>query len=226
MPKLTTKEVLNNSQNKNVKVNCLGCKRNTNHVVVTSLDISSESSSNDYDFWGAESHQIVRCLGCGTLSFRVTSMNSEDTDYDEEEGGIVHFVTESLFPIRSIGRSGLKDAALLPVNIQRIYEETISAMNNSQPVLAGIGIRAIVETVCKNKKSNGNNLSEKIDGLASLGLLTSDSVAILHKIRSLGNDAAHEVKPHKPEQLALAMDVCEHLLLGVYLLPLYASQTL
>ena len=212
MPKLTTKEVLNNSQNKNVKVNCLGCKRNTNHVVVTSLDISSESSSNDYDFWGAESHQIVRCLGCGTLSFRVTSMNSEDTDYDEEEGGIVHFVTESLFPIRSIGRSGLKDAALLPVNIQRIYEETISAMNNSQPVLAGIGIRAIVETVCKNKKSNGNNLSEKIDGLASLGLLTSDSVAILHKIRSLGNDAAHRADSKSRKDLIFHLKVLENLI--------------
>jgi hypothetical protein len=45
------------------------------------------------------------------------------------------------------------------------------------------------------------------------------------KIRTLGNDAAHEVKPHKPKQLSLALDVCEHLMKGVYLLPHYAEET-
>ncbi len=224
MSKLKTTEEPNKSQNKVIEVNCLSCKRNTNHVVSTSLDIISESLSHDYDFWASESYQILRCLGCRTISFRSTSMNSEDTDYDEEENTVVNFVTELLYPKRN-GRNPLKDMALLPVNVQRIYEETIAAMNNSQPVLAGIGIRAIVETVCKNKKANGNNLLEKIDSLATLGLLTLDGAEILHKIRTLGNDAAHEVKPHKPDQLALAMDVCEHLLLGVYLLPHYATQT-
>lgn len=43
--------------------------------------------------------------------------------------------------------------------------------------------------------------------------------AILHKIRSLGNAAAHEVKPHSNKQLALAMDIIEHLLKDVYILP-------
>jgi hypothetical protein len=41
----------------------------------------------------------------------------------------------------------------------------------------------------------------------------------LHKIRTLGNAAAHEVKPHTEKQLRLAMDVIEHLLTDVYILP-------
>ncbi len=98
-------------------------------------------------------------------------------------------------------------------------------MNNEQPVLAGIGIRALVERICKDKQAPGGNLVEKINDLVKLGVLTQDGATILHKIRTLGNDAAHEVKPHKPEQLRLALDVCEHLLQGVYLLPHHAKQT-
>ena len=99
-------------------------------------------------------------------------------------------------------------------------------MNNDQPVLTGIGLRALVETICKDKKASGGNLVEKIGSLVSLGVLTADGATILHRIRTLGNDVAHEVKPHTAEQLGIALGVCEHLLQGVYLLPRHARKQL
>ena len=63
----------------------------------------------------------------------------------------------------------------------------------------------------------------KIDNLAAQHVLTTASATILHKIRSLGNAAAHEVKPHSERQLGLAMDVVEHLLKDVYILPKLAE---
>src|SRR5665213_4287430 len=78
-------------------------------------------------------------------------------------------------------------------------------MNNDQPVLTGIGLRALVETICKDKKASGGNLVEKIGSLVSLGVLTADGATILHRIRTLGNDAAHEVKPHTAEQLGICL---------------------
>jgi hypothetical protein len=68
-------------------------------------------------------------------------------------------------------------------------------------------------------------LEAKIDSLVNLGVLTSEGAIILHKVRTLGNNAAHEVKPHTSEQLNLALDVAEHLLKGVYILPYFANQT-
>jgi hypothetical protein len=41
---------------------------------------------------------------------------------------------------------------------------------------------------------------------------------VLHKLRVLGNRAAHEVAPHREDQLALAFDVIDNLLLNVYVL--------
>jgi hypothetical protein len=56
-----------------------------------------------------------------------------------------------------------------------------------------------------------------------LGILTTDSADILHELRFLGNEAAHEVKPHSEDTLKMAMDVAEHLLKTVYVLPQQAS---
>lgn len=64
--------------------------------------------------------------------------------------------------------------------------------------------------------------SKKIDSLVSASVLTPAS-AILHKIRTLGNQAAHEVKPHSDRQLSLAMNIVEHLLKDVYVLPKQAE---
>ncbi len=92
------------------------------------------------------------------------------------------------------------------------------------PVLTGIGIRAIVETVCRERSSPGRNLAEKIGGLITLNLITQTEAEILHDLRFMGNKAAHEVKAHTTEELNLAFDIVEHLLKAVYLLPEQAKR--
>jgi hypothetical protein len=50
-------------------------------------------------------------------------------------------------------------------------------MNNDQPVLTGIGIRALVETVCKDRKTKGKNLAEQIDDLVTIGALPRERLS-------------------------------------------------
>lgn len=224
MPKNSHKFTLNESAGQIVDVPCIECKRSTKHKVLVSADLTGE------DWYGQNSvqyhvhRQITQCQGCETITFRVASSNSEDLDQDED-GEFSYVETTTLYPSRNEGRSALKDSHLLPSNVRRIYEETFKAMNNDQPVLAGIGLRALIETICKDRKATGPNLVAKIDSLVKLGVLTSDGAKILHKIRTLGNDSAHEVKPHTSEHLGLALDVSEHLLQGVYVLPHLAKKT-
>lgn len=129
-----------------------------------------------------------------------------------------------LYPSRLEGRHKLDKSDLLPKEIIRIYNETHAALCNNLSVLAGIGIRALIETICKEKSAQGSNLEKKIDSLVTMGVLTPDGAEILHSLRILGNEAAHEVKPHTEITLGIAMDVVEHLLKGVYILPAVASK--
>jgi hypothetical protein len=217
---------LDKSAGRKIKVACKECAGDTNHLVLKSVDESgSEPMGIDLDYQWHVEYQIIQCQGCDTVSFRSVSTNSEDYIQTEPDGDVEHEEYEELYPSRTEGRQVLGDCNLLPNDLERIYRETIAALNNKQPVLAGIGIRAIIETVSKEKKASGANLNEKINDLVTLGVLTTEGAAILHKLRVLGNDAAHEVKEHSPIQLNLAMDVIEHLLQAVYILPFHAKKT-
>lgn len=216
---------INKRQGQNVECTCRECHRITKHEITTEATLSGASGHHDFEIYWATEYQVVQCLGCETLSFRRTNSNSEDSPIlvgpDEWEENIY----EELFPSPHKGRQSVSDADLLPDKIQRIYEETLGALNNQHGVLCGIGVRAIVETVCKDKSATGHDLYTKINSLIGLGVLTQDGADILHKLRSLGNTAAHEVRPHTPKELSLAFDVVDHLLLGVYILPEHAKRT-
>lgn len=206
---------------KQIKVACTHCAGATNHEILKSVEeMGSYERGPDHDIHWGTTNQIIKCCGCDTISFRMLNSNSDDVGPD---GEAIEY--EELYPSRTEGRQCLNDVHLLPTDLERIYRETVSALNNKQPVLAGIGIRAIIETVSKEENAEGNNLFKKINDLVTKGVLTQEGADILHKLRVLGNDAAHEVKAHKPEELNLAMDVVEHLLQAVYILPYHASRT-
>ena len=73
----------------------------------------------------------------------------------------------------------------------------------------------------RERGAKDQDLKQPIDDLVRLKVLTK----ILHKLRTLDNKAAHEAKAHSQGELALAMDVVEHLLACVYILPRRASRT-
>lgn len=218
--------IVDKSKGKSLSVACSECGRKTNHSILASAEvIGTDEFSGGYEVhWNSE-YQIIQCLGCETLSFRRASQNSEDNPVQTGPDEWEERVDEQLYPSRNEGRAPVKDSHLLPNDVERIYDETLKALNDGgQQVLAGIGIRALIETVSKERNARGNELIQKIDDLVTQGVLTRDGAAILHKLRILGNQAAHEVKPHSNDLLYLAMDVVEHLLQGVYILPYHAQR--
>lgn len=205
-----------------IVVACAACGRQTNHAILQATEEKGSDPTDDghNSFDCHAEYQIIQCGGCDTVSFRKENSNSEDTDPDGE--WIVH---EDLYPSRINNWQLIEDYHLLPNDLRRIYQETVSALNNDLPILSGIGIRAIIETVSKEKQAAGNNLARKIDDLVAKGVLTTDGATILHKIRALGNEAAHSVKAHTATEMKVAMEVVEHLLQAAYIIPYNATQT-
>ncbi len=142
----------------------------------------------------------------------------------DELGNPEFYDHEEVYPGRVAGRHKLRGSRYLPSQIISVYNEAHSALCNKLSVLAGVGIRALIEVVCKDKSAIGSNLEKQIDNLVTMGVLTKDGAEILHSLRIMGNQAAHEVKPHSEKDLNTAFDVVEHLLEGVYLLPLKAKK--
>ncbi len=194
---------------------CIECRVETVHQVITSID--SRGDIDAYSYSWVEHHQVIQCQGCKSLNFRHESSNSEDMD---EDG---HTIEVELYSPRCLLRSRLKDAHHLPWAVRSIYEEVQLALRAHQFILAGIGIRALVESVCKDRKATGN-LYNMIESLVKSGDLKRGEADILHKLRFMGNSAAHEAKPHNESDLTLSFDIVEHLLISVYLLEIRADQ--
>jgi hypothetical protein len=215
----TKKVELNKSQNSEFELPCIKCIGKTTHKVLASVDVSGVETNPDWSMHWYDAYQIAECGGCKSISFRNESYNSEDYQQISETEWIIDKL-EKLYPSRIGGRKTLENEEhYLPSPVRKIYKETLSALNNNSPVLAGIGLRALIETICKEQNAAGSNLYKKIDDLVVKQVLTPAGCRILHKIRTLGNDAAHEVRPHSEKQLGLAMDVIEHVLNDVYIMP-------
>lgn len=204
---------------------CSKCHGKTCHKVLASVDKEGKHDypSHDYEIHFETKYQVVECQGCTSISFRKNETDSEEM-LEDESGNWIPVDHEELYPSRVAGRHKLDQASLLPREVENIYNETHFALCNRQQILAGIGLRALVETICKEKQAPGKDLEKKIDSLIDLGVLTPDGAEILHSLRILGNVAAHEVKPHSEQTLGIAMDVVEHLLQGVYILPAVAEK--
>lgn len=201
------------------KFACATCAGETFHEVLTG--VLEDGATEDINFSGE--YWVIQCKGCKTLSFCHRSTTSEDLEYDEE-GDLVPSITVKLYPSRLASRKMPSWTFELPHSVYRIYEETHSALCNNELLLAGVGIRAIVEAVCKEAGLKTGNLKTKIDALKAKGIVTQDGADVLHSLRFIGNVAAHENKAHTPDELGTAFEVVDHLLLGTYVIPRRAKK--
>jgi len=218
----TIKTTIKPPGSREVWIACSLCAMVTCHQPLSLVETHDVSEDESIQVW--DEYYIVQCRGCRNVSFCIKSSCTENAIYNPRTGESELEVRTRVYPSRIAGRPGLDHVYLLPYPVNTVYTETRMALANDQPVLGGIGIRAIVETVCKDQSANGKDLMERIDDLARKGVVTPDGAKILHGLRFMGNDAAHEVKAHPEADLMTALDVVEYLLKGVYILPRLAEK--
>lgn len=209
----------NASKGEDVTIPCVKCTARTHHVVLQSVEIEARSEWTDWD----DAYRIVKCQGCKSLSFMRVYSDSESYMQVGPDDWEPNFEID-IYPSRVEGRKELDGLRYLPQKISSIYRETSRAQREGLRILVGVGIRAIVETVCKELDAKGRDLQTKIDDLASKGLVSKGNATVLHHLRVLGNKAAHEVEPHTDRQLMLAMLAVDNLLQGAYIIPKRAAQ--
>lgn len=107
---------------------------------------------------------------------------------------------------------------IVPEVVRIIYLETVAAIYEGSLILAGLGLRGTIEAVCNDQNVGGGSLDKMIKNLVTKGLISKKDGERLHAIRFLGNDAAHEIKKPKHEQITVAIKIVKHLIASVYTL--------
>ena len=191
-------------------LDCPGCGSTTLQRVIRSAKIDSTILYKETDLGDIRLHELLQCGGCQDIHYR----RSEWAHMDEEADALIQ-----VFPPIGLRARAIPEAHLFPSEVEAAYRETIAAAANELPVLTSVGVRILVEAVCSDREAQGRNLEKKIDDLVIQGVLTPEGAEILHGLRILGNESAHEVAAPRQAQLEAALSVVKHLLLGVYVIP-------
>lgn len=196
--------------------------KNTNHVVlfrkefITCDDFYPENSPS---YKASKSYMVVQCAGCEQTSFLLRHTGTLFATEDEEIG---HF--DENFPDQEYESDfallSEQEQLILPSLLRNLYGEVEAAFVNESNILAGVGLRMLVEGICLERKIAGKNLLEKIKNLHSANWLSANEVPILDKLRQIGNFSAHSIKGFSTTDLQYALEIVNHVLKTIYILPL------
>ena len=203
------------TKNEIIKVLCHQCKHETNHVVLSSVNIVETEYllDDDYFKWQTD-YEIIQCKGCDVISFRVKGYDPEPDE------NVNSYSLEIIFPKRTAETVNIISFHNVPSNINKLYQETINCYNNYIMTLCAAGIRALVEGICLDKKIEKGNLQTKINELVKKGIITEEQSSALHEQRCLGNEAVHELSVPSEEELSLAISLIKDILNSIYEVPI------
>ena len=219
----------NVKKGKNCKCFCNRCKFATKHIIIS--DIQDKGFDNEDGISWNDDYQIIKCDNCNTISFRKDAWLSENQDEDNDGS------YEELYPDSEENVRKEQVYKALPFSLSEIYREVIIAYNKNLVLLAAVGIRTILEGICKDKKvykglvpnedgkeHNRKSLEGKIYGLLQNGLISETQTSALHELRFLGNNAVHDLEEPSREELKTALDIIEHMIDDLYELPLKSKK--
>jgi len=194
---------------------CNRCGHTTIHRIV----VEYEARWDDGDgYFGGEDHRILRCGGCDSIKYSVASWDSQEWDEDEN-GETVFARTTKFFPPTQVRKLDIDYMFNVPQRILHVLTETLDAQSSNNLILATVGLRILIETICDASKCKGRNLEKKIEELEGNGLISPDEKALFHKVRTFANKGAHLGQAMSADQVASGLDISTHLLETLFVDP-------
>jgi hypothetical protein len=206
---------------------CYDCDKETNQRILYKKrhkveEISLDKKDKEINVTTRSTYLVIQCLGCDTHSF--VEMVSY-SNYLDEKG--IPFVYVDIYPksdeFINEEEKGFyllsEEIKSLPILVRRLYIELIAAFRNDLDILAGIGLRSLIEAICVHKNIAGRNLEVKIENLYKAGYISQMEIPILQKLRKMGNSTVHNIEKLPASVLDKALEVMNHTLKTVYYLP-------
>ncbi|MDM1352211.1 DUF4145 domain-containing protein [Myroides marinus] len=191
---------------------CPKCGLKTNHEIL-SEEISK--GGGDYEPSWSHKYSIIKCKGCNNIQFK-SSYGDEFMEKLNQVGELVYYRNDSYYPSFLENYREKLENYSIPKNIENIHLETLEAIKSNSLLLAAAGLRMIVEAISKENNIKRENLEKKIITLLNEGKITEKEAERLQVIRLLGNESVHKMTRSTKENILLALDIVEHLIINLY----------
>lgn len=198
---------------------CFECGKETNNDILyqyTQTETITEDDGRE-DMWNTTFYTL-KCRGCDYVHFM------REVYYPDFGGEPVSFkdsFPDSLSDIEYNENHFLSEEEIrkLPPIVRNLYMEVESSFSIETPILSGIGLRTLLESICIHQEITGRNLKDKIDNLHKKGLIAAKDLPVLHNLREIGNITVHQIKKSNQKTLDYSLEILNHTLKSLYVIP-------
>lgn len=222
------------------KLYCYNCKRKTNHCY-----LQKEEERDIEDFFWSQTFYITKCLGCDNIAFLKEYSDESMKEYNPQNNQYEQYADRTVYPEEPLSLPDkresdmeIRDFTSVPELIDMLYSQVVASFNLRHYLLCAIGLRMILEAICKELELTEGNLYDlhsgarrinsdgasisratlegKINSLYETGVIVWKQTLILHQIRDLGNATAHELEVPKRSTIRSGIEVIENVLHHIF----------
>lgn len=211
-------------KSKTAPAHCNKCAHETQHTIIYAHCHSDTygDPSCPCSWW--KYYEILECCGCKEVVFRTREGMDDWVDVDYNSNTIEWNEDINYFPPPAL-RARPKWADTLNQRIETLLDEVYLAIPVGAFQLSAMGIRAILDTVLQDKlEGDIGTFAEKLDRIVEKGFVSNDNRLTLEAALELGHAATHRNHKPRPDDINTALDIVEHLLKSVYILPIEADK--
>jgi hypothetical protein len=223
-----------------LEAHCNTCLRRTWHDVLATHDQPAWEAEDESEYevispWQSQkfyvqawvhTYLILRCRGCDAVSFQRVAkpdLVHEGRITEAQEEAIEEAtVRESYPPAVARGRPQWIDR--LPDSIRSLLGEVYVATAADARSVAAMGLRAIIDCVCTDKVGDAGGFKDKLKALVDGEFTSSRERDILVAALETAHAAAHRAHRPSTDELSRLLDIVEHLLQSMYVLPGVAEE--
>jgi hypothetical protein len=189
-------------------IKCLHCQNRSRMPVVAQYD---DVERREDGLEAGTTWEVLRCAACDDVTLRRAFWH-EMMDSSEIEWRVI-------YPSATTG-----SIEGLPQKIGRAWNAAQQVRRIDANAFAVL-VRRVLDLVCEEQGANGHSLAIRLRDLASRGVIPGPLADIANNARSFGNIGAHaDLGDLKPDEAALADDLCTAVLEYVYAAPLLVSR--
>ena len=123
---------------------------------------------------------LLKCKVCNMIT--LIQVYTDETMCNEEHGQ--EFYKENIYPLNNYNMKNV------PNKISSAFEAALKVKNIDLKICM-MGMRRVLELICKDNSARGRNLEAKIEDMINKNIFPREMESAYTIIRKVGNDAAH-----------------------------------
>ena len=195
------------------KAHCNDCGGERNHHVLHRDSTSWEAE--DACVTGGTNYEMLKCAGCDKVVLRESEWCSEDDPHIDRPPR--YFPPSTFRP----EPKWMEDFSIAcPPGLEQPYDllkEVNVAMQNAQPYLAAMGIRALLEQMMIQRVHDNGSFDKNLQKFQEAGFVSALQREQLETVLEVGHAAIHRGYKPTEEDLATIVDLTEVLVQSIYL---------